>query len=222
MNGEPARFSHLLRAVVACTLLLSIGGCFWGMFWPTSIEADLAASAPLRGSASDIRTIAIAFPSTLEAVLGLADSSRGRLDKAALDIGERLQRSGRFTVISPDEYQAALAGVNREADYRTNSTMAEAERKGHILQAARRVKSDAVILLQGKWESVITLGDVTLGRPEYKRHLGMALISTRSGETVWYQEAIVTINEGLATPQEPDIRDTVVSRLVENFLETVR
>jgi hypothetical protein len=203
-------------------LLLTAGGCFLGMCFPTSIDTELAVTAPLRGSATDIRTIAIVLPASLEEQFGLPDASRGKLDLVGLDMGERLQKSGRFTVVSHTQYHAALAAQRRTARSQPGSELPDRERTEAILNAARLVKADGVLLFDGSWESAANLGAVSFGRPEYRRLVTLTLIETRSGQTIWYQEATAVIHEGIAVPQEPAVREALVADVTDNFLRTLR
>lgn len=219
-------FGQALTCLVRwCTfsgLLLSTGGCFLGMYFPTSIDTELAVDAPLRGSAEHIQTIAIVLPSSLEEQFSLPDASRGKLDRIGLDMGERLHKSGRLTVVSQPQYQAALAAQRRMLSVRPSQAMSDRERTEAILNAARLVKADGVLLLDGTWESAVNLGTVSFGRPEYRRLLTLALIEVPSGQTIWYQEAAAVIHEGMAVPQEPAVREAVVADVAENLLRTLR
>ena len=217
---------HAVAAAVfswMLALLLASTGCSLGMFFPTSIDAELDEKTPLRGPVSDIRTIAIALPSMLEANVALPDSSRGKLDKVALDIGEQLEDSKRFAIVSRDQFQAALADQRREPDSLLVSTaLTEADQMSAILKAARQVRADAVLMFDGKWETPLSLGDIKFGRPEFKRQVTMTLVAAGSGQTIWHQEATVVINESIATPQEPAMRRAVASRLTKDFLSTLK
>lgn len=217
-------FSRLLKmcvqASVASSIPLILSGCFLGFFFPNSVGVELAKESPLRGSASGIHTLAIALPSKLETYVALPDSSRGKLDKVGIDIRDRLQQSGRFTVVTPDQYEMALA-MSTEAAVRITNYSPDPLWKEYILKGARAVNADGVLLLHGNWESGISLGEGSFGRKQYKRQLGMSLLATRSGELVWYQEATAVVREGIALSQEKDIRDPVVHYLVLNFLETI-
>jgi len=203
-------------------LLLVTGGCFLGMYFPTSIETELAVKAPLRGSATNVQAIVVVLPSSLEQTFGFPDASRGKLDRVGLDVGEHVQKSGRFTVVSQAQYQPALAAQRQGPNVRSGGIVPDAERKAAILTAARLVNADAVLLLEGAWESAANLGNVAFGRPEYTRQLVLTLVATASGQTIWYQEATAVIHEGIAIPQEPAVRETVVADVAENFLRTVR
>lgn len=217
-------FSRLRRMCVhtsvAGSLPLVLSGCFLGFFFPNSVSVELAEQSPLRGSASGIHTIAIASPSALETYVGLPDSSRGKLDKVGMEIRERLQQSGRFTVVTPDQYRTALATSTAAAARITNYNP-DPFWKDYVLRGARAVNADGVLLLHGKWESGVSLGEGSFGRKEYKRQLGMSLLATGSGKVVWYQEATAVIREGIVLPQEEDIREPLVHFLVLNFLQTV-
>jgi hypothetical protein len=211
-----------LLAVGASALLVMTGGCFVGMFFPTSIDTEFANPTPLRGPVADVRTVAVVLPSALESVLGAPDSSRGKLDMVGLDLAERLQDSGRFSVVPPDRYRTALAAGTQSSAYRVGASMTEADRSSAILKAARTVNADGVILLQGQWEMVQSIGSVSFGRPEYRRQMSLTLIGTKSGETLWSQEATAVIHEGIAMPQEPDVREALVSSLAKHFLKTTK
>ena len=152
--------------------------------------------------------------------MGLTDSSRGKLDKVGMELRERLQQSGRFTVVTPDQYRTALATSTAAAVCITNYHP-DPLWKDHVLHGARAVNADGVLLLHGKWESGVSLGEGSFGRKEYKRQLGMSLLATGSGKLVWYQEATAIIREGIALPQEEDIRKPLVHYLVLNFLQTI-
>nr|MBI3612320.1 hypothetical protein [Nitrospirota bacterium] len=203
-------------------ILLTAGGCFLGMYFPTSMEIEMAVKAPLRGSAADIRTMAIVLPSSLEEQFSRPDASRGKLDQVGVAIGERLQQSGRFTIVSQPQYQAALATQRRLARPQAGSPMSDRERAEAILNAARLVKADGVLLFEGSWESAANLGTVSFGRPEYRRLLTLTLLETHSGQTIWYQEATAVIHEGIAVPQEPAVREAVAADVADNFLQTLR
>jgi O6-methylguanine-DNA--protein-cysteine methyltransferase len=214
--------SRLARCCGLGLLLLTIGGCFMGMYFPTSIDTELAVKAPLRGSAAQIQTIAIALPSNLEEHFNLADASRGKLDRVGLDLGERLHKSGRLTIVSPTQYQAALADQRRAAYGQRGRAISDRERTEAIVNAAKSVKADGVLLLDGSWESANNLGTVSFGRPEFRRLLTLSLIAVPSGETVWYQEATAVIREGLAVPQEPAVREAIAADVADNLLQTLR
>ncbi|TAJ10338.1 MAG: hypothetical protein EPO61_02570 [Nitrospirae bacterium] len=203
-------------------VLLTAGGCFMGMYFPTSMDIELAVKTPLRGPATDTRTIAIVLPSSLEEQFSLPDASRGKLDQVGLAMGERLQQSGRFTIVSQTQYQAALSAQRRMAPSQAGSPMSDRDRTESILNAARLVKADGVLLFDGSWESAANLGTVSFGRPEYRRLLTLTLLEAHSGQTIWYQEATVVIHEGIAVPQEPAIREALVADVTDNFLRTLR
>lgn len=203
-------------------ILLTVGGCFLGMYFPTSMDIELAVKAPLRGSAVDIRTVAIVLPSSLEEQFSLPDASRGKLDQVGLAMGERLQKSGRFTIVSQTQYQAALATQRRTARSQPSSPMSDRERTEAILNAARLIKADGVLLFEGSWESAANLGTVSFGRPEYRRLLTLTLLEAQSGQTIWYQEATAVIHEGIAVPQESAVREALVANVADNFLQTLR
>lgn len=202
-------------------ILLTAGGCFLGMYFPTSMDIELAIKAPRRGAATDTRTIAIVLPSSLEEQFSLPDASRGKLDQVGLAMGERLQKSGRFTIVSHTQYHATLATQRRMARPQAGGPMSDRERMEAILNAARLVKADGVLLLDGSWESAANLGTVSFGRPEYRRLLTLTLIEIHSGQTIWYQEATAVIHEGIAVLQEPAARDAIVADVTDNFLQTV-
>ena len=214
--------AHALRFCGLGGIVLTVGGCFLGMYFPTSIDTELAVKAPRRGSATDIRTIAIILPSSLEEQFGLPDASRGKLDRVGVDMGERLQKSGRFTVVSHMQYQAALTTQRRLARSQAGIPMSDRERTEAILNAARLVKADGVLLFEGSWESAANLGTVSFGRPEYLRLLTLTLLEAHSGQTIWYQEATAIIHEGIAVPQEPAVREALVAEVADNFLQTLR
>ncbi|MBM4133338.1 MAG: hypothetical protein FJ245_06160 [Nitrospira sp.] len=222
MSSPIRPLTHALRFCGLGGILLTVGGCFLGMYLPTSIDTDLAVQAPLRGSATDIRTIGIVLPSSLEEQFGLPDASRGKLDRVGLDMGERLQKSGRFTVVSHTQYQAALKTQRRLAGSQAGIPMSDRERTEAILNAARLVKADGVLLVEGSWESAANLGTVSFGRPEYRRSLTLTLLEAHSGQTIWYQEATAIIHEGIAVPQEPAVREALVADVADNFLQTLR
>lgn len=224
-TSKPRRTASLAaRVVLLCGLaglLSTSSGCLFCMFLPTTIDTELSTKTPLRGPAKEIHTIAVVPPSRLEALFVLPDPSRGKLDKVGIELSEHLQQSGKFAVASPTLYDAALTEQRRAIDVRITGTPPAAERNAAILKAARGVQADAVLLLDGKWESAVTLGDQVCGRQEFKRSLTVTLVDARSGETVWYQEATAIIHEGMVIPQEPDIREAVVSEVAKNFLQTL-
>ncbi len=220
-----ARFlalAHAIRVFGLGCILLTAGGCFMGMYFPTSMDIELAVKAPLRGAAADIQTMAIVLPSSLEEQFGLPDASRGKLDQVGLAMGERLQKSGRFAIVSQTQYQAALAAQRRTARSQPGGPISDRERTEAILNAARLVKADGVLLFDGSWESAANLGTVSFGRPEYRRLLTLTLLDARSGQTIWYQEATAVIHEGIAVPQEPAVREAVAADITDNFLQTLR
>jgi hypothetical protein len=49
----------------------------------------------------------------------------------------------------------------------------------------------------------------------------MSLIAAKTKETLWSQQATVTVVEGRPLPHEEDIRSPVVSRLVQNLMDTL-
>jgi len=216
--------SRLLRmcvqASVTGSLPLFLSGCFLGFFFPNSIGVELAEQSPLRESASGIHTIAIALPSTLETYVGLPDSSRGKLDKVGIDVKERLEQSGRFIVVTPDQYKAGLA-TSTAAAVRITNYNPDPLWKDYVLQGARAVNADGILLLHGKWESSISLGEGSFGRKGYRRQLGMSLLATSSGKVVWYQEATAVIHEGISLSRDEEIREPLVHYLVLNFLQTI-
>lgn len=214
--------ARILRSCAFSGLLLSTGGCFLGMYFPTSIDTELAVDSPLRGSAANIRTIAIVPPSSLEEQFSLPDASRGKLDRIGWDMAERLHKSGRLTVVSPTQYHTALAAQRRLLAARSGHTLSDRERTDAILNAARLVKADGVLLLEGTWESAINLGTGWFSRPEYRRYVTLALIEVSSGQTIWYQEATAVIHEGMAIPQEPAVRKTVAADVADHLLRTLR
>ena len=217
-------FSRLLRMCVQASMTgglpLILSGCFLGFFFPNSVSVELAEQSPLRESALGIHTLAIALPSTLETYVGLPDSSRGKLDKVGIEIRERLQQSGRFIVVTPDEYKIALA-TSTAAAVRITNYSPDPLWRDYLLQGARAVGADGVLLLHGKWESGVSFGGGSFGRKEYKRQLGMSLVATSSGKVVWYQEATAVIREGIVLSQEKDIREPLAHYLVLNFLQTI-
>ena len=217
-------FSRLLRLCrqgsLPGSLPLVLSGCFLGFFFPNSVSVELAEQSPLRESASGIHKLAIASPSALETYVGLPDSSRGKLDKVGMEIRERLQQSGRFTVVTPDQYRTALA-ASTAAAVRITNYHPDPLWKDYVLHGARAVNADGVLLFHGKWESGVSLGEASFGRKKYKRQLGVSLLATGSGKVVWYQEATAVIREGIALPQEEDIREPLVHYLVLNFLQTI-
>jgi hypothetical protein len=205
---------------IAC-LLLASSGCSLGMLFPTSIGAELREETPLRVPAPQVRTIAIALPSMLEQILLLPDPSRGKLDKVALDIAERLEDSERFKIVSTDQFQTALAAQRPEPDS-LRVSLTEPDSRTAILKAAQQVGADAVLLFEGRWESPLSLGNIQFGRPEFKRQVTMTLVATASSAPIWHQQATAIVNEGIATPQEPAIRRAVASSLAKNFLQTIK
>lgn len=209
--------SGLLRLVPA---LLMTAGC--ASLLPTTAGTELEVQNPLRGTPEEIRTIALVPPSGLESYFSVTDASRGRLDKVGMAIGDRLEKKGRFKIASPVQYQEALARERAKIDVRLTGVPPEGARRAAVLAAARQVGADAVLYVDGRWESALVVKAVTFGRPEYRRRLTGALVSARTGETVWYQEATVVIREGLTTPQEDSLRETVACDVADNLMETVR
>jgi len=217
--------SAITRILILCGLaglLSTSSGCLLCSFLPATIDTELSIKAPLRGSAKEIHTIAVVPPSRLETLFVLPDASRGKLDKVGLELSEHLQQSGKLSIASPVLYDAALSEQRRGTDVRITGAPSETERNAAILKAARAVNADAVLLLNGKWESAVSLGDQMCGRQEFKRFLSVTLVDARSGETVWYQEAIAIIHEGMVIPLEPEIREAVVSEVTKNLLQTMR
>ena len=209
-----------LKASYAWGLLLLLSGCSFGMFLPSSLEVELGEPTPLRAPASEIQRLAIALPSTVETLTGVTDSSRGKLDSIALEVAERLPRTGRISLVPMNEFHAALA-KSRPQDFRAGSSMSEAQWKEYVLKAAASVKADGVILLHGNWDSPLNLGKMIVGRGEYKRQVGMSVVAAKTGETLWSQRATVNVEEGFTLPPEEQIRSPVVSRLVQNLLDTL-
>lgn len=192
---------------------------------PTTISTELQIKNPLRGSPGEVRSIAVVPPSSLETYFNVADASRGRLDKVGIAIGERLERSGRFTIVSAAQYREGLARLRAQLDVRLAGAPSERERSAAVLAAARQLGADAVLHLDGRWESALVLDSLKsfgFGRPEYRRLMTATLTAATSGETVWYQEATVIIREGLTTPQEEDIREAAASDVADNIVETMR
>lgn len=213
--------SRKRRLIALLGLALLTGGCV--SLLPTTISTELESKTPLRGTPSEARRIAIVPPSSLEASFNVPDPSRGRLDKVGLALAERLERSGRFAIVSPVQYQEALARERAGIDVRMTGAPTERERRTAILAAARQAGADAVLYLDGTWESALVRWSVkSFSRPQFRRLLTARLVSARSGETVWYQEATVIIREGLTTPQEDAVRETAASDLADNLLETMR
>lgn len=213
-----------VKAFAAGSLVFLLPGCFFGMYLPSSVDVELTHASPSRGSVTDIRTLVVASPSASESLTGLPDSSRGKLDQVGIELAEQLEKSGRFTIIPPSQYLAALASSRKPPSRtdRNDRMMTDAERLELIREASRAVKADGIIVLQGKWERSMSLGKVTFGRPQYKRQLAMSLVATSTGETVWYQEVTATIEEGISLPSEEAIREPVVQRLAEHFLATAK
>ena len=226
---------ELFRKTLAGVLLgAGLSGCGVGVFFPSSLEVTLANPSPLRGSASSVQTIAVAPPLVSGAVSGFGDFSTGQWDVAAVEITERLQSGGRFKVITPNQLQKAVVG-NQETGtggpqprmdgLGMTGSMTRAERIEFIANAGKSVKAEGIIILQGDWEAHTTgtmVGMSVTGRIESKRKLTMTLLASGSGKTIWEQEAIATITAGSSPPQDREVRSAVVSRLVENFLETMK
>jgi hypothetical protein len=212
-----------IRAVPVLGLLagLTLVGCSFGMFFPSSIDVELTEDTPLRGPATEIRRIAVALPSAVEATLSLSDPSRGKLDRVALDIAERLEESGQFKIVLADEFRSALAAQRPEADS-LRVSLTEPDPWAGILKAARQVGAEAVLTFEGHWESPLTLGDIRFGRPEFKRHVAMMLVDAATGQTIWFQKATAEVSEGIALPQEPSIRRAVARVLTRDFLRTIK
>jgi hypothetical protein len=216
---------HNARAAVASwlavSLLLMTSGCSLGMLFPASIDAELKEDTPLQRPAPDIHRIAVALPSLLEATLLLPDPSRGKLDRVALDVAERLEDSERFKIVPTDQFQTALAAQGPEPDS-LRVSLTEPDPWTAILTAARQVGAEAILMFEGRWESPLSLGDITFGRPEFRRQVGMTLVDVRTGQTIWHQKATAVISEGIAVPQESAMRRAVASALTKNFLKTVK
>ena len=212
---------HAIKACLAAcypwgfSLLLS--GC---LYMPSKLEVEIADTTPMQGTTTDIQTLALALPSTIETLTGVSDPSRGKLDPIALEFAERLPRTGRVSLVPMSEYHAALS-KSRPPDFRAGSSMSDDQLKEFLLRAALAVKADAVILLHGSWDSPINLGRTQDIRGEYKRQVRMSLIAAKTKETLWSQQATVTVVEGRPLPHEEDIRSPVVSRLVQNLMDTL-
>lgn len=211
--------ANLKTLLVGC-LPFIFSGCFLGMYFPSSVSVELTTPSPLQRPAPSMRTLAVTYPMASEALAGLTDSSRGKLDLMALELAERLQQSGRFTMITPAQYQAALAV--QPAGPRPDRVPTDAERKAALVAGAKSVKADGLILLHGKWESPVATGEEFLGRPEYRRRVVVSLIATATGETVWSQEAVAVAHEGIALLTEEDLRKPVVAHVAQNLLETIQ
>jgi len=214
------RLYRSLTTLLVGSLPLAFSGCFLGMYFPSSVSVELTTPSPLQGPAPSMRTLAVTYPLTSESFAGLTDSSRGKLDLMAIELAEHLQQSGRFTMITPAQYQAALAG--QPGGPRPDLVPTDAERKAALVAGARSVKADGLILLQGKWESPVATGEEFFGRPEYRRRVVVSLIATATGETVWSQEAVAVAHEGIALLTEEELRKPVVARVAKNFLETIQ
>lgn len=209
-----------LKTLIVSSLPFVLSGCFLGMYFPSSVDVELTNPSPLQGPAPPLKTLAIAYPLASEALVGLTDASRGKLDLMAIDLADQLHQSSRFTIITPSQYQTALAS-SRPRGPRPDRAPTDAERKEWILAGAKAAKADGVILLQGKWESPVSTGEEFLGRPEYRRQVVLSLIATATGETVWSQEATAIAHEGIALLTEEELRKPVVRRLAKNILETI-
>jgi len=202
----------------ACGLFLLLAAC---LYMPSKFEVELADTIPLQGTTTEIQTLALALPSTIETLTGVSDPSRGKLDPIALEFAERLPRTGRVSLVPMSEFHAALA-KGRPSEFRAGSSMSDDQMKEFLVRAALAVKADAVILLHGSWDSPINLGRTKDIRGEYKRHVRMSLLSARTKETLWSQQATVTVVEGRPLPHEEEIRSPVVARLVQNLMDTLR
>lgn len=207
--------------LIAGGLLLAVSGCSFGMLFPASIDVELKEEAPLHGPVPEIRKLAVVLPSMLEEILLLPDPSRGRLDKMALDIAGRLEDNGRYTIVATDQFRTALAAQRPEPDSLRVSLM-ESDPNTAILNAARQAGADAILMFEGRWESPLSLGDITFGRPEFRRQVVMTLVDTGAGRTLWRQQTTAIITEGIAPPQEPAIRRAVASALTRNFLQSIK
>ncbi len=217
-----SRRSFRLAPWLLLSLLCALNGCFVGMYFPSTIDVEFVNPSPPAPSAGQVRTLAIVPPSLLEAVFGQADSSRGKLDNVALDLAERMKQSGRFVVVSPAQLQAALTGARPEPDAKRGASLTDTEQRHTLLRAARTVRADGLLLLGGQWESASNLGNVAFGRPEFSRQLTLSLLGATSGELLWRQDAKVIVHEGIATPQESDVRSVMAERLAEQFLQTIK
>jgi hypothetical protein len=188
---------------------------------PSRIEVELINTGPLQGTPEEIQTLALALPSTVETLTGVGDPSRGKLDPVALEFAERLPRTGRVSLVPMSEFHAALSKA-KPPDFRAGNSMGDDQMKEFWARAAHAVKADAVIILHGGWDSPINLGRTRDIRGEYKRQVRMSLLGAKTKETLWSQQATVTVIEGRPLPNEEEIRSPVVSRLVQNLMDTLR
>jgi len=210
-----------LTTSFAWVLSLVLCACNFGIWLPTTLDTELTTSSPLRGSAGDVRTLAIALPSTIEILTGVSDPSRGKLDPVALEIAERMPKSGQLALVQISEFHAALSR-SKPPDFRVGSSMTETQWKDFLLKGARAVNADGVVLLHGSWDSPLNRGQTPFGRGEYRRQVGMSVITTRTGETLWSQQATVNVRQGISFASEENVRTAAVAPLVRNLLDTLR
>lgn len=181
---------------------------------------------PLKVSQQKARAIKkIAVPNA--AVYSKSDDDK-RLYKVQLDVLiEELKKSGRFNVISPRQFQRKADELNLLQDI---YTMNMEELKVEAARVAQVLGCDAVLALGSKQQKVAMGGAVAqgvfIGSVSVPFVSTLDLISSRTAESIWYQEY-----EGKFTAGQMGIKNTpddelrsmltpVMQPLVADFLHS--
>lgn len=166
---------------------------------------------PLKGSIVNVKTLAVLPPSAgildltkmmeFNVSFGSSTQTMNQMGVYIPKITEELQKNRRFQIITPHEVETALGGASGVQAGQPTVSMTEAEKaqlkSRTVLQAGMTVKADGVILIEGQLEFGEGMGPTLMtGRMTKEHRIMMQVISTGTGEVIWRQRVVKSINAG--------------------------
>lgn len=200
--------------IILISLATSLTGCFllWRAAISEEVEVKLEEKNPLKGSMTDMRTLAVAHP----AVLGLSPAAA----PTAVAFVSKLQASNKFKIITPNQFQITLTEDNKNPFRGFFTSMTKEEMLDAIKQAGQLLKADGIVLVTPSQLEIWTVG--IDGRGNARRRVSMQVNRTDTGKVVWEQTVIAKYHADDVVKEDQGVYATLLETLVDNLVQTAK
>lgn len=200
----------LKRFAFAVSVTFCLSGC--GFIWPilpniTTYKTTV--ETPKKGSFEGIKTLAIVHP----AILGEQEDPNWM----GLPVTEHLTKNTNFRVITPNQVLSTVQKKGSVPAVSKTTSMTTTERGDYIKQIGRDVSADALVFVNEKFGADFGI----LFGPRFRRTLTMKVIAIQSDTVIWNQEIYGHVTNSLNV-DNPQIRETVINMMIDNFNQTAK
>lgn len=187
--------------------------CGCGLFsnsLPTSTEFMLVEKQPLKDAASEIRSLIFVPPSVLT-------GEKEDYKWAGTDIADKLSANQRYRIVTPNEFLVAVQKMGNVDALKKTTSMTQAEKDNFIRRIAKDQNAEAIVFVEDAYDASL---NIIFPVTSY-RDIIVKIISSNSGKLLWQQHAVARVTNDI-TAYSPEVLQTMVQKLVDNFNQTAK